>query len=105
MTAPTPAPTAAPSTDRAARIRSLLSTLDPAALEVVDDSARHAGHAGAQAGGQTHFNVLVVSSRFEGLNRVARHRLVNAALEPEFGTGLHALSLVLRTPGEASPSA
>ena len=90
-------------TDRAARIRALLeAALQPSSLAVEDDSARHAGHAGAQAGGQTHYNVVVVSPRFEGLNRVARHRLVNAALQPEFGTGLHALSLVLRTPGEAA---
>lgn len=86
--------------DRAARIRTLLATLDPTALDVVDDSAKHAGHAGARAGGQTHYAVTVVSPRFEGLGRVARHRLVNQALEPEFGSGLHALSLVLRTPGE-----
>lgn len=93
--------------DRAERIRSLLETeLSPVRLEVEDDSARHAGHAGmreggARAGGQTHYNLLVVSPRFEGLNRVARHRLVNAALAPEFATGLHALSLVLRAPAEA----
>ena len=87
--------------NRAARIRSLLAALDPTMLDVVDDSAKHASHAGAKAGGQTNYNVTVISPRFEGLNRVARHRLVNQALEPEFGTGLHALSLVLRTPGEA----
>ena len=92
-----------PTLDRAARIRALLeASLQPSFLGVKDDSASHAGHAGAQAGGQTHYNVIVVSPHFEGLNRVARHRLVNAALQPEFGMGLHALSLVLRTPGEAS---
>ena len=96
-TAPTTGPT------RADRIRALLdAALHPSMLDVVDDSASHAGHAGAQRGGQTHYNVVVVSDRFEGLGRVARHRLVNAALQPEFGTGLHALSLVLRTPGEAT---
>ncbi len=86
--------------DRAARIRAALASLDPVALDVVDDSAKHAGHAGAQAGGQTHYNVLVVSARFDGLNRVGRHRLVNQALAAEFETGLHALSLVLKAPGE-----
>ena len=86
---------------RADRIRSALSVLAPTALEVVDDSAKHAGHAGAQAGGETHYSVLVVSPRFEGLNRVARHRLVNEALQHEFNGGLHALSLTLRTPTEA----
>ena len=96
----TPTPT---TPDRAERIRSLLqSALEPATLEVVDDSARHAGHSGAAAAGQTHYNVLVVSARFSGLGRVARHRLVNAPLATEFATGLHALSLVLRTPDEAA---
>jgi stress-induced morphogen len=88
--------------DRATRIRSALAAkLTPTALEVVDDSASHAGHRGAAAGGQTHYNVLVVSAAFEGLGRVARHRLVNEALVDEFSGGLHALSLVLRTPAEA----
>ncbi len=95
-----------PSIDRAERIRAaLLATLAPAHVEVVDDSARHAGHAGARPGGETHYSVLVVSSRFEGLARVARHRLVNDALGTEFAGGLHALSLTLRTPGEHGPLA
>ena len=88
--------------NRAARIRSaLMARLSPEMLEVVDDSARHAGHSGATAAGQTHYNVAVVSRAFEGLGRVARHRLVNEALADEFSGGLHALSLVLRTPAEA----
>lgn len=88
--------------DRADRIRSALeAALAPAALAVVDDSASHAGHRGAVAGGQTHYNVRVVSAAFEGLGRVARHRLVNEALSGEFAGGLHALSLVLQTPCEA----
>ena len=87
---------------RADRIRALLTAaLEPVAIDVVDDSARHAGHSGAAAAGQTHYNVRVVSSRFEKLSRVARHRLVNAPLAPEFASGLHALSLVLQTPAEA----
>ena len=61
----------------------------------------HAGHSGARAEGETHYNVLVVSERFSGLNRVARHRLINDALSDEFTAGLHALSLTLRAPGEA----
>ncbi len=87
--------------DRATRIRMALAVLDPIALDVVDDSASHAGHAGARAGGETHYNVLVVSPQFTGLGRVARHRLVNQALAAEFDTGLHALSLVLKAPAEA----
>ncbi len=87
--------------NRAARIEAALQLqFAPARLEVVDDSAKHAGHAGAQPGGETHYSVLVVSPRFEGLGRIARHRLVNQAVQPEFGAGLHALALTLRTPGE-----
>jgi BolA protein len=71
-------------------------------LQIVDDSARHAGHAGAQPGGETHFNVLLVSAAFQGVNRVARSRAVHAALEAEFAGGLHALSLTLRTPEEVA---
>jgi len=86
---------------RAERMRALLSSaLAPALLEVQDDSSLHAGHAGAAPGGETHYSVLVVSGRFDGQGRVARHRLVNAALAPEFAGGLHALALTLRTPGE-----
>jgi len=69
-------------------------------LEVRDDSAQHAGHAGATPGGETHYSVLIVSGRFVGQSRVARHRMVNAALDSEFGLGLHALALTLRTPDE-----
>lgn len=89
---------------RAERIRAALAAaLSPTALEVVDDSARHAGHSGAQAGGETHYNVMVVSPAFAGQGRVARHRLVNQALGAEFASGLHALSLVLKAPGESLP--
>jgi BolA protein len=86
---------------RADRIHALISAaLTPSLLEVRDDSAQHAGHAGAAPGGQTHYSVLVVSDRFVGQNRVARHRMVNAALDDEFTQGLHALALTLRTPDE-----
>ena len=86
---------------RAERMRALLSSaLAPVLLEVQDDSSLHAGHAGAAPGGETHYSVLVVSDRFQGQSRVARHRLVNAALDAEFGQGLHALALTLRTPEE-----
>ncbi len=86
---------------RAERIYALLSTtLAPVLLEVRDDSAQHAGHAGATPGGETHYSVLVVSDRFVGQGRIARHRMVNAALESEFTQGLHALALTLRTPEE-----
>jgi len=86
---------------RADRLKATLSdTFSPALLRVEDDSARHAGHSGARAGGQTHYNVLLVSEAFAGMNRVQRSRAVHAALAAEFASGMHALALTLRTPAE-----
>ncbi len=88
---------------RAERLRqTLVAALAPARLEISDDSAQHAHHAGARAGGQTHYSVLIVSAAFAERSRVERSRMVHALLEPEFGSGLHALSLTLRTPTEDS---
>jgi BolA protein len=90
---------------RAARIEALLQTrFSPVHLVLTDESARHAGHAGARPGGETHYNMAMVSAVFEGLTRVARQRLVYDALGEEFDTGLHALSLNLKTPAEAGLS-
>jgi stress-induced morphogen len=88
---------------RAERIKAILeATLAPVALSVVDESGRHAGHAGNPDGaGGTHYRVHAVSARFSGLGRVARQRLVHQALAAEFASGLHALSLRLETPEEA----
>jgi stress-induced morphogen len=87
---------------RAARLEAVLTrAFSPTLLRVVDDSAKHAGHAGAQPGGETHYSVVVVAEAFRGMNRVARSRAVHAVLEAEFAGGMHALSLVLRTPEEA----
>ena len=84
---------------RAARLETVLrAQLAPAEVTVADRSAEHAGHGGARAGGETHYDVLVVSARFDGLSRIARSRLVHEALRDEFAGGLHALSLTLRTP-------
>lgn len=94
--------TVPPQPNRAERIRSaLLAAFPDAAVEVVDDSHRHAGHAGARPEGETHYSVRVVSPAFAGLNRVARSRAAHAALGSEFGTGMHALSLRLLAPEEA----
>jgi stress-induced morphogen len=88
-------------TSRATRLEQVLrQAFAPDLLRVVDDSARHAGHAGAQPGGETHYSVLLVSPAFRGQSRVARSRAVHAALAAEFAGGLHALSLTLRTPEE-----
>lgn len=90
-------------TSRADRIRTALeATFAPARVTVTDDSHRHAGHAGARPEGETHYTVAVVSPGFAGLSRVARSRAVHGALAAEFDTGLHALSLQLATPEEAS---
>ncbi len=74
----------------------------PTELRITDDSARHAGHSGARPGGETHYNVVIVSTAFAGHSRVDRHRMVQAALAAEFAAGLHALSLTLRTPEETA---
>jgi len=93
-------------TVRATRLEATLTRVfAPALVRVVDDSARHAGHAGAQPGGQTHFSVLLVSDAFQGMSRVARSRAVHAALGEEFATGMHALALTLRTPEEHAAAA
>lgn len=88
---------------RAARIHDILqAAFAPAEIAVQDDSASHAGHAGARPGGQTHYSVTVVAEAFAGQSRVARSRAVHAALAAEFSGGLHALALRLLTPGEAA---
>jgi BolA protein len=78
----------------------LQAALDPAALDVVDDSAKHAGHGGARPGGETHYSVAVVSAAFAGKTKVQRHRLVYAALAAEIADGVHALAIDARAPGE-----
>jgi BolA family transcriptional regulator, general stress-responsive regulator len=72
----------------------------PIRLEIIDDSHRHAGHAGARPEGETHFAVTIVSAAFAGLGRVARQRLVYETLANELATRVHALSLTTLAPGE-----
>lgn len=86
----------------------LTAGLTPERLEVEDDSARHAGHhheggVDGRAGGESHFNLTVVSSAFEGQGRVARQRMINALLRDELAGPVHALSIRALTPGEAVP--
>ncbi|MBM3586299.1 MAG: BolA family transcriptional regulator [Alphaproteobacteria bacterium] len=92
-------------THRANRMRQILEArFQAASLEITDDSARHAGHAGASPGGETHYSVHIVSAEFAGMSRVARSRAVHEALAGEFASGLHALALRLRSPEEAKGS-
>ena len=87
--------------DRIERITTLLQDLSPLSCQVEDESALHAGHAGAASGGG-HYRLHLVSSRFEGLNRVSRHRLVYDCLGNLMKTEIHALALTLLTPAEAN---
>jgi BolA family transcriptional regulator, general stress-responsive regulator len=87
-------------TNRTEALRTALQKeLAPVALEIIDDSARHAGHAGAREGG--HFRVVVVADAFNGLSQLQRHRLVYAAVDSLMGRGIHALNIVARTPDES----
>ena len=72
----------------------------PTRLVIVDESHRHAGHAGARPEGETHFTVTIVAPAFLGLNRVARQRLVYETLADELATRIHALSLTTLAPDE-----
>jgi BolA protein len=76
----------------------LRATLDPVALEIEDESAMHAGHAGAASG--AHFRLRIVSARFANLTRIARHRLVYDALAEMMRGRIHALAIVALTPEE-----
>lgn len=82
---------------RIERIQAALAVLEPTLLEVIDDSARHAGHAGA-AGGLGHFNVVIAANAFVGLSPIARHRLVYQALGTLMETDIHALGIQARLP-------
>jgi BolA protein len=78
----------------------LTSAFAPSRLEVEDDSARHAGHAGARPGGESHFNVTIEAQAFAGAGRVARQRMVYHALAEELAGPVHALSVKALAPGE-----
>ena len=79
-------------------LRERLAQLSPVALEIRDDSAKHAGHAGAKSGG--HYAVSIVAARFAGLSTMQRHRLVYDAVGDLVQQGIHALSISARTPEE-----
>lgn len=78
----------------------LSSAFSPQILEVLDESDKHKGHAGARPGGETHFRVLIVASAFTGLSRLARQRAIYDLLEAEMADRVHALAIKARTPEE-----
>ena len=80
-------------------MRASLAALDPITIEIIDDSAKHAGHAGARSGGG-HFRLTIVSLRFAGRRTMERHRLVYDALGPLMKREIHALSISAKTPDE-----
>jgi BolA protein len=86
--------------ERVAKIRGRLETaFQPDELEIIDDSHRHAGHAGARDG-RGHFNVRIVSRQFSGKRTVERHRMVYAALGPLMKTDIHALGVMAMSPDD-----
>ena len=82
--------------ERVERLRAALQSLQPTRLEIRDDSAKHAGHAGAREGG--HFHVVIASAAFAGASAVERHRMVYAAAAELMGRDIHALSIDARSP-------
>lgn len=80
-------------------IRRRLATLEPTRLELIDDSALHAGHAGARAGGG-HYRLQIISAAFGGKNTVARHRMIYDALGEMMRREIHALAIQAQTPDE-----
>jgi BolA protein len=88
--------------DRIERLRARLqAALTPTSIEIIDDSHKHVGHAGARDG-RGHFSVCVVAERFRGLRALARHRLMYDAAGDLFDTDIHALSIKALTPEEAA---
>ena len=80
-------------------MRAALAVLEPSAIEIIDDSAKHAGHAGAKSGGG-HYRLSIVSPRFAGCRTMERHRLVYDALGPLMKREIHALSITAKSPDE-----
>lgn len=81
-------------------IRRRLAALAPARLELVDESDKHVGHAGAAPGGNTHWKLTIVSAAFAGKPVVARHRMVYEALGDLMRHPIHALAITAKAPGE-----
>jgi BolA protein len=81
-------------------VEKLTRGLSPIALSVVDESYRHAGHAGHSGEGESHFKIEVVSDAFVGKSRVERHRMINALLAEELAGRVHALAISAKAPAE-----
>lgn len=79
----------------------LIAAFQPAQLDVTDESAMHAGHAGAPEGGESHFHVAIVADAFTGKSRLERQRAVNAALAEELTGPVHALRMTVKSPADA----
>lgn len=80
--------------------KKLEAALQPDVLEIVDDSESHRGHGGYREGGESHFNMKIIATEFEGVSRVARQRMVFDVLKEELAGPVHALSLQCLSPGE-----
>ena len=85
--------------DRIERIKLALSALQPLQMNVIDESHKHAGHAGARAGGG-HFLLQITSADFSGKSKMNRHRMIYSALAEMMERDIHALTLDAKTPGE-----
>lgn len=83
--------------NRLEKIRTLLSVLQPEQIELIDDSHKHAGHAGARDGGG-HYQLKIVSAQFVGESTVARHRMIYSALGEMMKHDIHALNITANTP-------
>lgn len=85
--------------ERIERMKQCLAELHPVSLDIVDESHRHAGHAGAKAGGG-HYLLQIISPEFSGKNKMARHRMIYSALAEMMERDIHALTIDAKTPGE-----
>jgi len=86
-------------TDTLTSMRERLATLEPLSMDIADDSAQHAGHEGARAGGG-HYRLMMISAHFSGKGTLERHRLIYDALGPMMRAEIHALSIQALTPEE-----
>ncbi len=87
--------------DRLEQMRARLAALEPIQFEIADDSARHAGHAGAGGGG--HYRLTIISARFAGKSTLERHRMIYSALQDLMQHGIHALNIRAYAPDEVQP--